>query len=70
MATKSKIGKRHEFESLSNQAFNEFYIRQNFRVWRFKFLHINIIRDLIPLKLNAIDISEARQAKTEKGYDA
>lgn len=70
MATRSKIGKRHKFESLSNQALNELYIWQDFRVGSLKFLYINIVGNLITLEFNTVDISEACQAKTEKGYDA
>ena len=69
-AIRSKIGPRHELESLPNQPFNQFHIRQNFRVSRFEFFDIDIIRYIFTLKFYAVDIGETGQAKAKEGYQA
>lgn len=50
--------------------FNELYIRQNFRVRRFHFLHVNVFRHFADLGVEGVDIGETGQAKAEEGDDA
>jgi len=70
MATKLKLSKRHKLESLPNQALNELYIRQYFRISGFKFFNIDIVRHILALEFNTVEVGKAGQTEAEERDDA
>ena len=70
MVTKLKIGPCHKFKRFSDQAFDEFNIRENFRICRSYFLNINVFRNRILCEFDTIDVSKTCQAKAKEGNEA